>query len=293
MTSGGRRGKGAGSMAGGGYRVGSAHCGTGRCSWESRRDGELSLVVQLAFMMAMSGDTGPAEPQSWQVWALRLLVATVIAALLAAAYRLRVRQLLELERLRLRIAADLHDDVGSNLSSIALLSEMLRGRLTRDEVDQRQLMRITAAAEETIGALRDIIWLVNPSHAAVDDLIRKMRVVAADLLNGTQVTFEVEDPPERPIGMDFMRAALLVYKEALHNVCRHAAASSVRVRIRMAARHLEFCIEDDGVGFDVDARVGGYGVENMRRRAWQAGGAVDIMSARGEGTRVTFRAPLA
>jgi signal transduction histidine kinase len=255
----------------------------------------LTVVFVLALSLA---ETGEAAAQTlpallWQTWKFRLFMAALLVALLAAAYRLRVRHLLELERLRLRIASDLHDDVGSNLSSIALLSEMLRERLDRDELDQRQLARITAAAEETIGALRDIIWLVNPSHAALEDLIRKMRVVAADLLNGIGVSFDVDEPPTRRISMDFMRAALLVYKEALHNVSRHAGASKVEVRIRTTDRVLEFSVEDDGIGFNVDAPGGGYGVENMRRRAWQAGGTVEIRSAHSAGTCVTFSAPMA
>lgn len=238
------------------------------------------------------GEAGAQALPLWQTWEFRVVVAAVLAGLLAAAYRLRVRHLLELERLRLRIAADLHDDVGSNLSSIALLSEMLRERQRPDELEQQQLMRITAAAEETIGALRDIIWLVNPRHGALEDLIQKMRVVAADMLLDTPHTFSLGELPPRRISMDFMRAALLVYKEALHNVRRHAHATNVVIRVAVSAGHLEFSVTDDGIGFDVDAPGSGYGLENMRRRAWQAGGAVEITSTPDTGTTVTFRVPM-
>jgi signal transduction histidine kinase len=227
-------------------------------------------------------------------------VAAAAAGALLAAHRSRVSHLLQLERMRLRIASDLHDDVGSSLSSIALLSEMLQSAdpARLDERERRQLDRIHRAAEETVRALRDIIWLVDPTHADLADLVGRMRGVAGDLLNGTTWTFDVDGtdgspPAPRPLGMPFMRNVLLIYKEALHNITKHAGAR--RVVVAVGARRGEFVlrIEDDGVGFDEDVVRRGRGLESMRRRAEQTGGRLDIASAPGAGTRVTYTAPIA
>jgi signal transduction histidine kinase len=233
-------------------------------------------------------------PALLQTWWLRLLLALAAGAALTAAYRYRVRWLLDMERMRLRIAADLHDDVGSNLSSIALLSEMLQQRQRRDELELRQIQRISDAAGETMGALRDIIWVVDPKHGSIQELVRRMRSVAADMLNGTTSDFRVAvTDATSPISMTLLRSTFLIYKEALHNITRHAAASHVDISVTSAAGILELTIEDDGVGFDGAVRPDGRGLENMRRRALQAGGTIELLSGGRRGTRIVFRAPMA
>ena len=229
----------------------------------------------------------------WQTWWFRLLAGTTLVALLVAAHRYRVRRLMEMERLRLRIAADLHDDVGSNLSSIALLSEMLQGDAQLGALEQRQLQRINSAAEETVSALRDIIWLVGPKHDDLVDLVRRMRGIAADVLSGTACRFDSESVESRRIGMTFMRNVLLIYKEALHNVHKHARAGEVVIAVGVHAGEFVLRIEDNGVGFDEASIVAGHGLENMRRRTGELGGRLEIVRADGGGTRITLSAPLA
>ena len=211
-------------------------------------------------------------------------------ALLVVAYRHRVRRLLELERLRLRIASDLHDDVGSNLSSIALLSEILQ---KSGGADHRHLERISRAATETIGALRDIIWVVDPKHDHMGDLSRRMRSVAADMLDGTPYSFEEHALEARPLDMAFMRDVLLIYKEALHNVVRHGRASHVTIAVDGARGTFRLRVRDNGVGFDERTTRTGNGLVNMRRRARDARGELSVRSAPDQGTEVTFTSRLA
>lgn len=270
-----------------------------RASYTNLPPGHYTFRVQGANQTSGWSGTGAAfaftvPPLLWQTWWLRALAAATLVALLVVAYRARVARLLEMERLRLRIASDLHDDVGSNLSSIALLSEMLQGHDRLDDLEQRQLQRINVAAEETIGALRDIIWLVDPRHDGLGDLVTRMRGVAGDLMNGTTWAFDVAAPVQpRPLGMTFMRNVLLIHKEALHNVARHARAR--RVTIRVSDEHGLFVlrIQDDGMGFDERAIRAGQGLASMRRRAQQVGGRLEIESAPRRGTRITFSARMA
>lgn len=234
------------------------------------------------------------RPFPWQTWWFRLLAAAAVGGLVVLAYRRRVTRLLEMERLRLRIASDLHDDVGSNLSSIALLSEMLRGRAHVDGLDRRQLDRLHQVAGETIGALRDVIWLIDPEHDDLAHLVGRMRGVTGDLLNGTACAFDVDEPvAARPLGAAFMRNVLLIYKEALHNVARHARARRVAIRVVDAQGVFVLHVEDDGVGFAEAAVRPGRGLANMRRRARQSGGRLEIARLPCGGTRVTFSARMA
>lgn len=261
--------------------------------------GRYVFRVQGATGTGAWGEPGAAfafavRPFPWQTWWFRLLAVLTLAGLLAAAYRYRVGQLLALERLRLRIASDLHDDVGSSLSSIALMSEMLRRRGQRDALDERQLRRISLAAEETIGALRDIIWLVDPKHDGPGHLASRMRGVAADLLDGTAWTFDAPAAATaRRLHMTVMRNVLLVHKEALHNVARHARAGRVEIHLAADRDALVLRITDDGIGFAEHAAQPGRGLASMRQRAREVGGRLEIESAPGLGTRLTLQVPLA
>ncbi len=233
------------------------------------------------------------RPLLWQMGWVRLLALGVVIGLLAVAYQVRVRRLLAMERLRLRLASDLHDDVGSNISSIALISEMLTGNVDPDALEQRHLQRIHAAAEETVRSLRDIIWLVDPKHDTLADLVRKMRRVAPTLLNGTPCTFEVAGPiAPYSLDMTAMRHVFLLYKEALHNAAKHAAAQHVAVTVEQQGEYFTLRIRDDGRGFDQAAVNRGYGLANMRRRARAVGGRLEIDSSP-SGTQVTFSAKMA
>lgn len=234
-------------------------------------------------------------PLVWETWWFRMLVLLTIASALLVFHRYRLARALELERLRLRIAADLHDDVGSNLSSIALLSEMLSATDRPDgALERRQVDRIHLAAEETISRLRDVIWLVDPRHETLQDLIDRMKSTAADLLNGT--SFSVDAPAilhDQALGMGFMRNAFLIYKEALHNVAKHADAADVRIVVHAERGVLTFTIEDDGKGIGEPQVRGGNGLANMRARAEQLNGDLVVERRVQGGTRVAFRARMA
>jgi signal transduction histidine kinase len=229
-------------------------------------------------------------PFLWQTWWFRGAALALCALLLTAAHRYRVQRALELERLRVRIAADLHDDVGSTLSSIALLTDMLQTREQLDDREQVQLRRIHRAASDAIDALRDVIWIVDPKHTTLAELLTRLRRVAADMLEGTNWTFDCTPAtPERVLDMAFMRTVLLIYKETLHNIATHARAAHVRITIADADGVFDMCIEDDGAGFDEADTRRGRGLDSMRRRAQLAGAQLHIDSARGRGTRITFR----
>ncbi len=238
-------------------------------------------------------------PPFWRTWWFRALVLAAIVAGLTVAYRLRVTRLIEMERMRLRIAGDLHDELGSDLSGIALAAARIGGHDYLEERDRQHLSEMQTTALQVMEGLRDIVWYVNPEHDTVQSLSRRMRAIAATQLAGIEHRF-VGDPvvgersgrgasePERAAKLDMQtrRDLLLIYKEFLHNVVRHAGASEVEICLSTAGGGLRLVVADDGAGFEPAAASDGTGLSSVRRRARRIGAELEIDSAPGRGTRV-------
>lgn len=220
----------------------------------------------------------------WSV-VLVLLVAAAIAWWLQGRVRARRK---EVESLRQRIASDLHDEIGSNLATIALLSHMAQ-RQTGDA--QEDLAEINRVARETAASMRDIVWLIKPGMENAGDFVAKLRETAALMLTGLDWQFD-GDALTGSLSLEWKREILLIFKEALHNVRRHAAAHRVTICLVDRGGELVMKIADDGVGFEVNGATVGHGLASQRQRAQALGGELRIDSKPGEGTTVTLRAKL-
>jgi len=196
-----------------------------------------------------------------------------------------------MERMRLRISSDLHDDIGSSLSSIALITDMVRHRLPRDLQERQQLSDVSRAARNTADALRDIVWLINPEHEKLDDIILRMKDGASKLLTGIEYAFHCpENALNSVLDMEFRRNVLLMFKEALHNIAKYSRATHVDISIGEEQQEFQMTIADNGIGFDEATITRGNGLNNLRRRAEKIGGNMTITSSPGRGTVVQLRA---
>jgi len=226
-------------------------------------------------------------PFFWQRWWFRLLVLALIAGLVWLAYYVRMARFRQLERLRLRIARDLHDDVGANLASIALISEAMQKRPPFG--NPADVQRI---ALHTIDALRDIVWFIDPARDNLGNLVSRMGDTAPTLLVGIAFDFQTIVPnPGLRLPPSFRRNIFPIFKETLHNAARHAQASRVELRLDCRNGALRLQIQDNGKGFDENRITPGNGLRNLRRRAAEMHGSVEIRSAPGQGTTVEFYAP--
>lgn len=232
-------------------------------------------------------------PPFWQTWWFRVLLVTTVAGLLAMAHHYRVSQLLEVERLRIRIAQDLHDDIGSGLSSIALASE-LAGHDPRLSAEKRhQFAVVTQKARQLTNALTDIVWLVDPEQDRLGDLIEYMEETTPALLVGLDYRFARPTPtPPQAIDPASRRSIYLLYKEILHNIVKHAQATQVAVALEVKGSTLVLTVADNGVGFEAATLHKGHGLKNMQHRATQMNGSLAFDSRPGEGTTVRFTAQL-
>jgi len=226
----------------------------------------------------------------WLRWWLLTLEASAFLALVYGLYRYRVARMLELAAIRTRIATDLHDDIGANLTRIAILSEV--AKQTPGDV---QLASIAGIARESVSAMSDIVWAINPKRESVADLIRRMRQHADEVftLRDIDLRFNAEGAQDSSrLGVDVRRDLLLTFKEAVNNAARHAKCSRVSIDLRRDGSHLLLSVTDDGVGFDTSRESQGQGLASLRRRAERLKGSFAVQSGVGAGTTVTIRVPL-
>lgn len=222
---------------------------------------------------------------------ITLLVALLAGCIWVLVWQRRERRLAMLQ-LRRQISRDLHDDIGSNLGGIALLSE-IGSKHSRDEDSRQDFHTIHEAAEEASSSMRDIVWLVQRDEVGLKDMVMRMREAAEMILRRVHHDFVVEPAmfKDRKLSLFFRRHVFFAYKEVLNNIRKHAGATRVEVEIRISARSLRFRVRDDGAGFVPEQRIAeGHGLGNLRRRAARLEGSVEIDSKPGSGCEVTFEA---
>ncbi len=207
----------------------------------------------------------------------------------------RVKRRKELEALRQRIASDLHDDIGSNLSSIALLAELGKTEAGEPALVQEEFSEIKTTADKTIESMRDIVWLIRPGEETWKQMMARFRETAANLLRAHDYSFvEKGAMQDDRLPLEFKRDFFLIYKEVLNNIVRHAEADRVLIEVEAGKNRLELTVQDDGKGFDnldQDFREGN-GLRNLRMRAQAIGGQLKVKSAVDTGTLVHLTAPM-
>lgn len=232
-------------------------------------------------------------PPLWLRWWFQLCMVVLGAAVVYWLHRYRVKRLLDLERVRTRIATDLHDDVGSSLSQIAILSEVVRRGKPADV--HAQLCDIGAISRELVDSMGDIVWAIDPVQDQLSDLVRRMRRFAADVLLASDTALSFQAPREDfdlRLDADLRRQTLLIFKEIMHNIVRHAHATKVDVSLHVDHVALLLRIHDNGCGFDPQSEHSGRGLRSMRDRARLVNAQLTVDSARDGGSTITLRVPL-
>ena len=224
-------------------------------------------------------------PPIWARWWFIALAAAAAAAAVHLAYRLRLQRQLEVERLRARIAADLHDDLGASLSRVAIMSESARLHLDRSPEESRErLGEIASTARGMVDGMSDLVWSIDPRKDDMRSLLRRVREFASDVLESQGIDWTLDaQPGVEDLALDAgqRRHLFLILKEALANAARHARCSTVSIRAEASGGELIVSVADDGRGFDDSSVEEGNGLENMRRRAHDLGGSLAFDGRRG------------
>jgi signal transduction histidine kinase/ligand-binding sensor domain-containing protein len=230
-----------------------------------------------------------------------LLFGAVVGVTRMIAQRKLQRRLLELEKHqavlqeRERISKDIHDDLGTGLSKISILSELAK-QPHGEEFTSRQLDKISQASHELIDNLGELIWSHAPANDSLQKLFWYIREHLSPVFEGTDIKFSITFPElkkDRDVPAEWRRNIFLVTKEALHNVLKHANASVVSLNFSIQNEKLIMVVTDNGIGFDVKMEVAaGYGLTNIRKRIKDCGGTVHLASIVGEGTTLQVDVPL-
>lgn len=236
----------------------------------------------------------------WQrPWFTALLLA-IIALVIYVFYRLRLSRLLEVADIRMRIATDLHDDIGANLTKIAILSEVAQQRLghnsdAQEDGKEKLLRSVAEISRESVSSMGDIVWAINPKKDSLIGLTRRMRQYAEEILERRDIHLQFSAPviePHLRLGANIRRDLYLIFKECVNNIVRHSGAGSVKIDFNLVDKELLLRISDDGTGFDIKREYDGNGLLNIKKRAESCGGHLNIDSIKGSGTTIILRIKL-
>jgi signal transduction histidine kinase len=219
-------------------------------------------------------------------------------------YQFRIEKLelqRAMERERDRIAADLHDEIGANLTHISILSTLAAKPEAERETSRQHNAEVTSVARQTIQAFDEILWSVNPKNDTLKSLSHYICRRTEEILAPAKILYHFsldEALPDTPMSPQRRHGLLLAVKEALHNILKHAEATRVEVTCVMENGQFVVSISDNGCGFDRDALPvatkgrRSQGLENMSKRLKELGGECCIERQAEGGTRITFRLPI-
>jgi len=230
------------------------------------------------------------------VWLRWWFIGLALMAAVAAVYgvfRYRLMQAKKVLAMRDRIAADLHDEVGSSLSNIAMFGELMRDQLADQPPRvQRMVERITSNSAKALERMNDIVWNVNTRYEGTEHLVARMRAFAAQAseAKGFALRFEADDASrEVKLGMMHRKHLYLIFKEAVNNAAKYSGCTELRVGIALHGKDIRLVVADNGRGFaegERDPRGGGQGLAGMRQRAQEIGAVLTVRSTPGGGTMV-------
>jgi ligand-binding sensor domain-containing protein/two-component sensor histidine kinase len=235
------------------------------------------------------------QPLYLQWWFI-LLALLLAGAIIYYIYLLRRRRKNERELIRNRIARDLHDDMGSTLSTINILSSMAKTKMTDDpRKTSEYISKISDSSQRMMEAMDDIVWSIRPDNDSMQKITARMREFATGILEAKDIEldFKVDEKVnDLKLNMEARRDFFLIFKEAVNNVAKYSHAEKCSIHISFHQHRLLLDVQDNGVGFDVNNADSGNGLSNMQKRAEALKGRMTVQSKPGEGTQVTLNMPV-
>ncbi|WP_460934801.1 sensor histidine kinase [Spirosoma humi] len=230
-------------------------------------------------------------PPYWKTVWFRLLAVFVILGILYSIYRNREQQRQHVERIRDRIATDLHDDMGSTLSSIRIFSDVVQQQIAPTTPEAIPvLQRISTSATALSESMQDIIWTIQTTHDRLEDVVSRMREFGLKMAEAKGIMFrmDVSDQFEKTrLNVEQRRNLYLIFKESMNNAVKYAEPSRIEVSLTInTGKQLRLTIKDDGRGFDPATVQTGNGLPNLQKRAFEIGGSLTLTSKPGAGTSI-------
>jgi hypothetical protein len=233
-------------------------------------DHEVGLIVEIT-------------PPIWQRWWFRSILITMGLILIYAIHLYRIRRVREIERLRTRIASDLHDDIGSALTRISVHSQQILARKDPERIVE-STEKINELSRDTISTMSDIVWSIDARNDTLSDFLGRMQDLTHSMLSEGDINVSFRQKgmdSRRPLRVEVRQNLYYIFKEAIHNIARHSGASSVEISVDNSVSMFRMVISDNGSGYDPESVKGGNGLKNMRMRALRIGASLEMSTSSG------------
>ncbi len=229
------------------------------------------------------------EPPFWKtIWFIAICIA-IVSFIIYAIYRYRIEQLLKVERLRTKISTDLHDDIGSTLSSISILSDIVIRQKNESYADN-MLQEIKDNSINLMEKMDDIVWSINPKNDTLENLMLRIKRFAAQLLEAKNIDYVINisaDINHLKLPMEKRQHLYLIIKESINNIIKHAECSYVNISAQKPGELLVVAIKDNGKGFDANQSFQGNGLLSIQNRSKLMNAKLGILSVQNEGAGIT------
>lgn len=223
------------------------------------------------------------KPPFWQKWWFRSLVILLALTILYGLHLYRLNRVREIERLRIRIASDLHDDVGSALTRISIHSQQIAGNRDRDLIATSS-DRISELSRQVISTMSDIVWSIDARNDRITDLIDRMKDFAYNTLSEKEIRVTFEDDGlegKKKLPVLIRQNLYYIFKEAINNIVKHSGADDVIIRMLNRDQSFNMTIADNGSGYDEESIRKGNGIRNMNLRANRIGAKIEFRTDNG------------
>jgi two-component sensor histidine kinase len=230
----------------------------------------------------------------YKKWWFFLACSLIIFILGYLFYYAQIQRELEAVRLRARLARDLHDDVGSSLSSISIISTMATKKTEHSPEDVKRIFtKISETSQRTLDSISDLVWTLDPENDLMEDLFMRMRLYTSEILEAKEIMYEFNVAQETELvkmTMDKRKNIYLIFKEAINNIVKYSKCTKVLINVKLINHSMEFEIADNGIGFiEGHTEHKGNGLKNMKQRASQLNGTLTIKSKPCEGTNIKLQ----
>jgi ligand-binding sensor domain-containing protein/two-component sensor histidine kinase len=232
------------------------------------------------------------RPPFYFTWWFILLCVAGICTMAVLLYRYRIKKAIQMERLRTRIATDLHDDIGATLSSISMYSEAIKTQLKENNPQLESVLnKMGENSRDMVNSMSDIVWAINPDNDDGEKLLQRIESYAADMcaLKKIHLHFTADDKLKTvSIPLEHRKNIYLIFKESVNNAVKYSGAKNIFISLHLKAHELLLTIKDDGAGFDTNTVKKGNGLKNLELRAAEISGTLLVDSSPGKGTVISL-----
>ena len=256
---------------------------------------EQSILLQQKNAKALSQENNKNRNAKYFFLGFSILILIIAIALIKNA---KLKRKIAIEKMRLRISRDLHDDIGSTLSSINIISNLAQkpNHQINDNKAQDALKKINERSQRLLDNMSDIVWSVRPENDTIEEILSRMRLYSTTVLEAKGLNYLIDFPVDKiniKISLEIKNSLYLIFKEAVNNLVKYSQCQNATLSLNIVDENICLKVQDDGLGFDQSELKHLGGLINMQNRADEINAQFSIVSAIGKGTLILLIVPIA